>query len=113
MKLLKNGIYSTTVKSKTNTFNKYGYLIILNQKEIIDDNGYNQTIDVAYHYEFSTALTNNSLQKIVSNAINENQLLKEDCLYMYESILKNMIDGYLGKCDEQICNKLQEFYQIE
>ena len=27
--------------------------------------------------------------------------------------LKKMIDGYLGKCDEQICNKLIKFYQTE
>jgi len=43
---------------------------------------------VRKRYEFSTTLTNNSLQKIVSNAIKRNQLLKEDCLYMYESIFE-------------------------
>lgn len=111
MELIKNGIYSTNIN--TNSFNKYAYFIILNGKDVINSNGNINCEYTVYYYEFATTLTNENINKILKELIINNQLLYDECLIKNESVLKEMIDGYLGRIDNNIGDDLRRFYDIK
>lgn len=111
MELIKNGIYSTNINP--NSFNKYAYFIILNKKDVKDSNGDINCEYTVYYYEFSTALTNENINEILNELIIYKLLLYSDCLIKKESVLKEMIDGYLGKIDNNIGDDLRRFYDIK
>lgn len=111
MKLIKNGIYSTNINP--NSFNQYAYFIILNKKDIKNSNGDINCEYTVYYYEFATTLTNENINKILKELIINNQLLYADCLIKKESVLKEMIDEYCGKIDNNIGNDLRRFYDIK
>lgn len=111
MELIKNGIYSTNIN--TNSFNKYAYFIILNKKDVKNSNGDINCEYTVYYYEFAAALTNENINKILKEFIINKQLLYSDCLIKKESVLIEMIDGYLGKIDNNIGDDLRIFYDIK
>ena len=89
-----NGIYS--FKDEENT-----YLIVLEKR--------NQNLYYLYVLDCLNECTNNEIQERLINDISNN-IVRPFSFHESDSrFIHNSVDGYLGQCTDEICEKLKGF----
>ena len=102
-KFLKNGIYSLNYEE-----NEPNYAIILD----IIDTTYNgkPVMNYQIYTIFTTASKNTKLQKSLESDIFTNKLNINEYHQFQEIALEYSINGYIGQCQNEICEKLKNYY---
>lgn len=97
-----NGIYSYSFGDAENT-----YIIILKKR--------NQNSYYLYVLDCLNEYSNNEIQERLINDISNNLIklsffIEADFTRHSKKYITEYIDGYLGLCDEKICEKLRNYY---
>ena len=94
-----NGIYSYSFEDEENA-----YIIIL--KKGNRNTYYSYVLDCLNEY------SNNEIQERLINNISNNIIHPYSFLDLDQECIGNLVDGYLGLCSDEICEKLKNMFSI-
>lgn len=95
-----NGIYSYSFEDEENA-----YIIIL--KKGNRNTYYSYVLDCLNEY------SNNEIQERLINDISNNLIKLSFFIEVDSTTICNTIDGYIGQCSDEICDKLLKFYETK
>lgn len=95
-----NGIYSYSFEDEENA-----YIIILKKE--------NRNSYYLYVLDCLNEYSNNEIQERLINDISNNLIKLSFFIEVDSTTICNTIDGYIGQCSDEICDKLLKFYETK